>query len=152
MKTSFKMQDQARSNEIGNSQHPENGHHSSFGDDDPEAALVRGILSNKTTTMKTILYYHTCHPKPYCLGKGQEYFKDCPVHQCYATNDSTFLPSIADFDAIYFPLLDIRHMVNLTWIRSWKMKRSPHQRFILFHRESPGLAYPDRFKRLNGKI
>ncbi len=152
VKANFKMWDQA-GHGSDNRQQQKDGHHLLSGGDILSAASTQDKPSKKYMSMKTILYYTPVFRETHFFGKGDEIFKNCPVHQCYATNDSALLPSISDFDALTFNFVDILKLSTEKVLHDLEKHRSPHQRYILINRESPrSPQLSDAYRTLNGKI
>ncbi len=90
-------------------------------------------------TAKKILYFTSYfEKKDFAFGFGHEPFVtfNCPVHQCYATNDRSLLPSLADFDAILFHMRDMGPKRGKLMVPNQR-KRRPQQRYVMFLMESP---------------
>ena len=45
---------------------------------------------------------------------GNEFFRSCPVDNCYVTDDSGMLPNVTDFDAVLFHI-PLMSQSNLTY-------------------------------------
>ena len=60
---------------------------------------------------KKILYFTSYYDmKDFAFGFGHQPFVDhgCPVTNCFATSNRSLLPSMADYDAVMFHLLEMR--------------------------------------------
>ncbi len=105
-------------------------------------------------TAKKILYFTSYFDmKDFAFGFGHEPFVtfNCPVHQCYATNNRSLLPSLADFDAILFHMRDMERKHGRLMVPN-QSKRRPQQRYVMFLMESPendGFPY-DKLKGSGG--
>lgn len=59
------------------------------------------IPTKKEELIKTILYWNNADQNVMKFGLGSKIFEGCPIHNCYATNDTSYV-NIDDFDAIIF--------------------------------------------------
>ncbi len=152
VKGNFNMWDQA-GHGGDNRQQQKDDHHLLSRGDIPPTASTEDNPSKKYKSMKTILYYTTVFRDTHFFGKGDEMFKNCPVNQCYGTNDIAFLPSISDFDAVTFNFYNLVALSTERVLHHLEKHRSPHQRYILINRESPrSRRFNENYRALNGKI
>ena len=59
----------------------------------------------KTEKLKTILYWNEAYGSTeygFCCGQNPYFEFECPVKNCYVTNNRSFLSSVDQFDAILF--------------------------------------------------
>ncbi len=151
VKANFTMLDPARYDESDHMQYQTDGDHLS-GNDILSPASTQDNQSKETTSMKVILYYTPVFDQTHYFGEGEELFKNCPVHQCYGTNNHTLLPSISDFDAILFHFFDMLKMSMNDLVNHMQKHRSPHQRYILIDLESPRHpTFNQKYEDLNGE-
>ena len=98
---------------------------------------------------KMILYYTKVFDmENFAFGFGREPFLNlgCPVNNCFATNNRSFLEDLSDFDAIMF---HSRNMNTKHLDIPDQSKRKPHQRYVFFSKENP--AYDTlQYKELAG--
>ncbi len=148
--TKYMVHDPPEAYKTGNNQQSKNGR---------DLSDILGSVSaeskplEKTETMKMILYHTAFWSDPYILGMGQTFFKHCPVHQCYGTNDSSLLPSIEEFDAVIFHPWNMEKKWGSGKMKPWPQQRSTRQKYIMLNGESPRLIeFNGIYKILNGKI
>ena len=93
----------------------------------------------KTEKLKTILYWNEAYGSTeygFCCGQNPYFDFECPVKNCYVTNNRSFLPSVDQFDAILFHQRSL-HKDDLP------IKRSENQKYIMYMMESA--SYPFGF-------
>lgn len=100
------------------------------------------IMESRRT--RYILYWDTMwNLKDFLFGHGSEIFKNCPVDNCYATDDKHLMP-VEKFDALFF------HGVTYKQIKkNDPPKRDPNQIYVYFSMETPfnteNLTFSRRF-------
>ena len=100
---------------------------------------VSATASKETEKLKTILYWNEAYGSTeygFCCGQNPYFEFECPVKNCYVTNNRSFLPSVDQFDAILF------HQRSLNK-DDLPVKRSGHQKYIMYMMESA--SYPFGF-------
>ncbi|XP_057371281.1 alpha-(1,3)-fucosyltransferase C-like [Daphnia carinata] len=83
--------------------------------------------------VKSILFWNEAYgSKDYGIGFGQQGFRqlNCPITECYTTDNRSFFAATEEFDAIVFHLRTFN-------IEDLPPTRSKHQRWILWSLESP---------------
>ena len=84
---------------------------------------------------KYILFFTTFWDTAPNLPVGPTLFEQCPVTNCFITHNKHELPSISQFDAVIF------HMVDIELLEQEElpdqMHRSPKQRYVMLIAESP---------------
>ena len=84
---------------------------------------------------KYILYFTTFWDTAPNLPMGPTLFEQCPVTNCFITHNQHELPSISQFDAVIF------HMVDIELLEQEElpdqMHRNPKQRYVMLIAESP---------------
>ena len=89
--------------------------------------------------MKYILFWNEAYGSTrYGFCCGEKPFLNCPVKNCYVTDDREFLNNVDQFDAIQF------HQRSMN-ANDLPQNRSSHQRYIMWYMESA--AYPVGFHR-----
>ena len=112
-----------------------------------ETSLSHPNIVYNFDTAKKILYFNDFYENiDWNFGLGHAPFvdRDCPVSNCYVTNDRSVVGSLAEFDAILFhgQYMD-RRLVRVPS----QAKRRREQRYVLFLMESPlndGLNYTNK--------
>lgn len=98
-------------------------------------------------SIKKILYFNKYfHLNDWRFGFGNEPFHawNCPVTNCFTTDNRSLLPSLADFDAILFHARDMdRRIIQVPN----QQRRKSNQIYVFFLMESPlndGLNYTNK--------
>ena len=117
----------------------------------PPVKLVKQELEDPATYKKILLFTPFFNLQDWGFGGfGHEPFvnANCPVTNCYLTNNQTSEQSIGSFDAVIF------HMRNMEKGRIAipnQAKRRPEQRYVMFIVESP--IHDDfPYHRFKGKL
>ena len=107
------------------------------GDDDEVHKMDENATEFSFSQAKKILYFTPYFDmEDYEFGFGHSPFlaHNCPVTNCWATNNRTALGSLGDFDAVLFHMRDMPHSpISVPNQR----RRKPHQRYVMFLMESP---------------
>ena len=101
--------------------------------------LLFSSIGTQNKNLKYILFWNEAYGSTkygFCCGTTP--FLDCPVKDCFVTDDRSVVENVEDFDVIQF------HQRSLAWYDLPK-KRSPHQRYIMWYMESA--SYPFGFQR-----
>ncbi|KAJ8955768.1 hypothetical protein NQ318_008642 [Aromia moschata] len=98
----------------------------------PYSTSYKAVSPAKTVEWKYILYWTQMFGRPdFNLGLGSDIFRGCPVSNCYATDNKSYLP-VDRFDAILF------HGVEYSIKLHGRPKvRSQHQYYVYSSQESP---------------
>ena len=87
------------------------------------------------SAFKNILFFTTFWDKAPDLTMGPTLFENCPVNNCFITNNRQELASVSLFDAVIF------HMADLERLKPQELPnqqdRNPNQRYVMFFVESP---------------
>jgi len=116
----------------------------SYHSPDSESSPVR---SGQFESLKKILYFNKYfHLTDWRFGFGQEPFisSNCPVTNCYVTDDRSLLSSISEYDAILFHARDMDKRVIQVPNQE---RRKQNQVYVFFLMESPlndGLNYTNK--------
>ena len=95
--------------------------------------------------LKTILYWNEAYGSTeygFCCGQKPYYEFECPIQNCFVTNNRTHLKSIDEYDAILFHQRSLRE-------DDLPNKRSQHQKYIMYMMESA--SYPFGFRRYSDR-
>lgn len=96
---------------------------------------------NHSNNTKLVLYWTDAWgSKDFEIGFGRKIFQNCQYNNCYATDDR-YLVSLENYAALLF------HGWHSNVTRSgipWA--RSPHQKYVILHREPPPITNPDALK------